>query len=366
MFAVVFREFGGLDKLEYARVDDPTLGPDDFLIETEACALNHQDIDLREGRSRYPIELPHITGTEGVGRIVQLPEAGSVGDFTVGQRVMIHQVNRCGSCEFCLRGEDNNCTRWQMMGVHRPGSHAELMTAPADDLLPLGDRLDATEWAAVQIAFGTAWHLTASCAQVRVGETVLINAAGSGVSSAAIQIAKLAGAFVIATAGSEAKLASARAIGADATIDYSADPIYESVMDLTNGRGVDAALDHVGGDVFTASLRAVRNGGRLATCGAHAGEVISFDLVDFFRSGKRLIASKRWTRAELASVVELVEAGRLKPVVDSVFELNDARRAQERLLARRNFGKVVMIPKGKFGNVATRQLCWVGCNGWQL
>lgn len=344
MFAVTFHEFGGLDKLMYEEVRDPVLGPGDFLIETEACALNHQDIDLREGLSRYPLKLPHVTGTEGIGRILALPADGSHGGLAIGQRVMVHQVSRCGSCEHCLRGEDNNCTRWQMMGVHRWGSHAELMSAPVDDLVPLTDRLDPSEWAAVQVAFGTAWHLTVTCAGVRVGETVLINAAGSGVSSAAIQIAKLAGAFVIATAGSRAKQDAARALGADATLDYSTSSLYEGVMALTGGRGVDVALDHVGGNIFLESLRAVRIGGRMATCGAHGGEVVTFDLVDFFRSGKRLIASKRWTRAEFTNVVNLVESGKLKPVVDSVFALRQAQQAQERLLGRKNFGKIVMVP----------------------
>jgi NADPH:quinone reductase-like Zn-dependent oxidoreductase len=229
-----------------------------------------------------------------------------------------------------------------MFGVNRPGGYAELVTARAADLLPVDGDLDAREWAAVQIAFGTAWHLVVTRARVRAGETVLVNAVGSGVSSAAIQIAKLAGAKVIATAGSSAKLEHARDFGVDETIDYSEVAIDERVAELTGGRGVDLAVEHVGADVFAQSLRAVRNDGRLVTCGGHGGENVSLDLIELFRSERRIYGSRTWTRTELKTVISLVQAGRLRPVVDSVFPLDEVAAAQTRLASRANYGKVVL------------------------
>ena len=319
-------------------------GPTDAVVQVEACALNHQDIDIREGTFRLPISLPHITGTEAIGRIRHLPADRQGTPLELGQRVMVHQVHVCGRCTFCSRGQDNLCRNWRMMGVHRPGGYAEFVTAPVDDLLPIGDDLEPTQWAGIQIAFGTAWHLVVGMAGVRPGEMVLVNAAGSGVSSAALQIAKLSGAWVIASAGSDAKLERALNLGADATVNYNAESLYDGVMRLTEGSGVDVAIEHVGGNLFLDALRAVRDGGRLVTCGAHAGEVVSLDLIDIFRSQKRVIGSRMWTRAEIQTVISLVKARRLRPVIDTVFPLKDAAKAQIRLVDRANFGKIVMVP----------------------
>lgn len=256
--------------------------------------------------------------------------------------MLVHYEQSCGTCEFCKTNRANVCPSSRMFGVNRPGGYAQLVTARTADLLAVDGGLDATQWAAVQIAFGTAWHLVVTRARVRAGETVLVNAAGSGVSSAAIQIAKLAGATVIATAGSSAKLQRAREFGADETIDYSQVAIDERVAELTGGRGVDLAVEHVGGSVFTQTLRAVRNDGRLVTCGGHGGETPPLDLIELFRSERRILGSRTWTRTELETVISLVQDGPLRPVVDSVFPLEQAADAQTRLASRANYGKVVL------------------------
>lgn len=342
MRAVRFHEYGGLDALQLDEVADPVPGEGEALLQVEACALNHFDLDLRAGTSRVPLGLPHISGLEVVGRIVSL--ANGDAHLRVGQRVLVHYEETCGRCEFCRTDHANLCPNTRMFGVNRPGGYAELVTARTADLLPVGDSLDAPGWAAVQIAFGTAWHLVVTRGCIRPGETVLVNAAGSGVSSAAIQIAKLAGARVIASAGSDAKLTRARGFGADEVVNYGDRPLADTVLELTDGRGVDLVVEHVGGDLFGDSLRALCSDGRLVTCGGHAGEVVPLDLIELFRSERRILGSRTWTRAELDQVVSLVDQGRLRPVVDTVFPLEEAREAQARLSARAHYGKVVLTP----------------------
>lgn len=340
MRAVRFHDYGALDVLQLDEVETPVPGPGEVLLQVEACGLNHFDLDLRAGISRVPLTLPHISGLEVVGRIAS-PVDGDTG-LLVGQRVLVHYEQTCGRCEFCRTDQANICPDTRMFGVNRPGGYAEFVTARIVDLLPLGERLTAADWAAVQIAFGTAWHLVVTRGRVHVDETVLVNAAGSGVSSAAIQIAKLCGARVIASAGSDAKLVRAGEFGADEVINYRDQPLSDTVLELTNGRGVDLVVEHVGGDLFGDSLRSLRSDGRLVTCGGHAGEIVPLDLIELFRSERRILGSRTWTRSELDEVVSLIEDGKLKPVVDSVFPLEEARQAQERLSARAHYGKVVL------------------------
>jgi NADPH:quinone reductase-like Zn-dependent oxidoreductase len=341
MRAVRFHEYGDLDVLRFEEVADPVPDDGEALLRVEACGLNHFDLDLRAGISRVPLNLPHISGLEVVGRIVSL--AGGDSDLQVGQRVLVHYEETCGRCRFCRTDRANLCPHTRMFGVNRPGGYAELVTARIIDLLPVEDGLDAAGWAAVQIPFGTAWHLLVTRGGLRPGETVLVNAAGSGVSSAAIQIAKLAGARVIASAGSDAKLAQAREYGADEVTNYQQRLLTDTVLELTAGEGVDLVVEHVGGEVFRESLRALRSDGRLVTCGGHGGEVVPLDLIELFRSERRIIGSRTWTRTELERVVSLVGERKLRPVVDSEFPLEEAREAQARLSSRAHYGKVVLI-----------------------
>ena len=343
MRAVLFHDYGGPEKLRCEEVSDPIPSADEALLRVEACALNHFDLDLRAGVSRVPLDLPHILGLEVVGRIERLPSDSSIDGFEVGQRVMVAYEQTCGRCEYCRRNEANLCPQTRMFGVNRPGGYAELTTARVVDLIPLDEELGASEWAGVQIAFGTAWHLVMTRGELRAGESVLVNSAGSGVSSAAIQIAKLAGAWIIATAGNDAKLELALELGADEAINYEEESVYERTMRMTDGRGVDLAVEHVGGDLFGESFRSVRDGGRIVTCGGHAGEVVPLDLIELFRSEKRIFGSRTWTRAELLQVMSLIQMRKLHAVIDSTFTLDHAEDAHVRLAERANFGKLILV-----------------------
>jgi NADPH:quinone reductase-like Zn-dependent oxidoreductase len=341
MHAVTMREYGGADVLRYEDLPDPQVKEGEVLVRVEAAALNHLDIDLREGTSRLPLELPHVLGCEGVGRIEE--SAGeAAGHWSAGDRVMILEELTCGRCASCLLGYQNRCEESSWIGVSRQGTYAELIAVPADGLLRLPESGTADEWAAVQGAFGTVWHVLMTRGRLQAGEWVLINAVGSGVGSAALLVSVLAGANVIVTAGSEAKLQRALEMGASFAIDYTAGELSAGVFEATSGRGVDLVFDHVGGSVLTDSLKVLRPGGRLVTCGAHAGETIPLDVVELFRSEITLMGSRGCTPTEVSTVIELVGSGRLNPIVDSVFPLREVRAAHRRMENREHFGKIIL------------------------
>ena len=318
----------------------PVPSPGEVVVAIEACALNHLDLDLRDGTSRIPLNLPHVLGSEGVGRIHAV--AADVDGWRAGDRVMVLEEVPCGRCEECAAGNQNRCDDGSWIGVGRPGCYAEYVAAPAHGVVRLPEDRSAVEWAAVQVAFGTAWHMLITRGQVRAGETLLVNAAGSGIGSAAVQIARLAGARVIATAGSAAKLERARELGAYAAVSYDTPGWGHEVLALTGGRGVDLVYDHVGGEVLRESLTVVRKGGRIVTCGAHGGETVPLDVIELFRAERSIIGSRTCTAREIADVIALVSEHKLEPVVDSVHPLSDVAAAHERMRRRDHFGKIVL------------------------
>lgn len=344
MHGVTMGRYGGSEVLEYGELPDPVPADGEVLVRVEAAALNHLDVDIREGTSRLPLSLPHVLGCEGVGRVVSA--RGAAGErWSAGSRVMILEETTCGRCQACRLGHPNRCEDTVWIGVGRQGTYAELIAVPADGLIRLPETRSPEEWAAVQGAFGTAWHVLMSRGRLRAGEWLLVNAVGSGVGSAALQVGLAAGARVIVTAGSEAKLVRALAMGAAEAVDYRAagvDGLAEAVLRATGRRGVDLVFDHVGGSLLSESLKVLRPGGRLVTCGAHAGETVPIDVVELFRSEISIIGSRACTPDELLTVVDLVGSGRLDPVVDSVFALEDVRAAHERMEQRRQFGKIVL------------------------
>ncbi|HEY2716281.1 MAG TPA: zinc-binding dehydrogenase [Solirubrobacterales bacterium] len=343
MNAVLINSYGGTDVLAYGEIADPVPAGDEALVAVEAAAVNHLDLDLRDGSSRFPLELPHILGLEGAGRVRGLPD-GYEGPLEVGSRVLIVEEIPCGACPQCRLGRSNLCERSGWTGVTRKGTYAELIAAPLDGLIALPEERTAAEWATVQGTFGTAWHMLVTRGAVRPDEWVLVNAVGSGIGSAALQVAQLAGAKVIATAGSEAKLERARELGAAAAVNYSTDSIREAVEELTGGIGVDLVFEHVGGQVFADSLDSIRVGGRMATCGAHGGEHVDLDVIELFRAERTIIGSMSCTLAEVEHVVAMVGSGRLDPVVDRVLPLEAAAEAHRLLAARQVFGKLVLEP----------------------
>jgi NADPH:quinone reductase-like Zn-dependent oxidoreductase len=323
-------------------VPEPALGDDDVLVRVRSCALNHFDIDLRENVSRWPLELPWILGLEFAGDVAAVGR--NVQGLTVGQRVWVLHELPCLECEHCHGGEDNLCLAAEMWSVQRPGAYAEYIAAPARAVLPLSGSISYDVAAAGQIVFTTAWHMLVTRGRIKAGETVLVSAAGSGVGHAALQVAKLAGATVIATAGSDEKLASARVDGADQTINYSRDEVTEAALDLTGGRGVDLVVEHVGGEQFGACLGALRKNGRLVTCGGHGGEVVDFDIIPFFRNEWQVIGSRTGTTKEIRLVMDLIAAGKLCPRVHAALALEEAAEAHRILENREHFGKVVLNP----------------------
>lgn len=342
MKAIVFDAFGGPEVLTARDVPEPQVRPDEVLVRVRACGINHLDLWVRKGLPGLLPEMPHILGNDIVGEIVTVGEA--VRHVAPGEKTLVNPTLSCGTCEACMRGEDNLCRQYDVLGRRRQGGYAEYVAVPGVNCLPYPERLTWEQAAAVPLVFLTAWHMLVTRAQVRAGEDVLVIGAGSGVGSAAVQIARLLGARVIATAGSAVKLERARALGAHETIDHANEDIAARVRELTRRKGVEVVIEHVGGPVFEAAVASLARDGRLVTCGATIGGKVALDLNVLFGKHLSLMGSWMGRRGDLAEVLGHVARGALEPVVDSVLPLAEARRAHERIEAREHFGKVVLVP----------------------
>ena len=338
MKAVRFHAPGGVDVLRYEDAPDPVPGPGEALVRVRACALNHLDLWQRRGIERVRIPLPHISGADVAGEVVE-PGASGVAS---GARVMLQPGLSCGRCRECLSGRDNECASYSVIGYMSDGGYAELVKVPAANLIPLPGRIDFVHAAAFPLTFLTAWHMLVTRAALRAGEEVLVLAAGSGVGQAAIQIATLHGARVIATAGTDEKVARARELGADEALNHHGEDLPRRVRELTGGRGVDVVFEHVGQATWERSVKCLARGGRLVTCGATTGSQGNVDLRFLFGRQLSILGSYMGGKGELLQAVPFLLGGRLKPVVDRVFPLADAARAQERLEAAGQFGKIVL------------------------
>lgn len=342
MKAVVFDRFGPPAVLEYRDVPDPVPAPDEAVVDVKACGINHLDLWVREGLRGLDVQLPHILGNDVVGVIAAVGAA--VRHVKPGDLVLVLPTLSCGVCPACMAGDDHLCRAYDVLGRRRNGGYAERVAVPAVNCLPYPENLQWHEAAAVPLVFLTAWHMLVGRAAVRTGDDVLVIGASSGVGSAAIQIAKLHGARVIATAGSAEKLERARALGADEVVDHTREDLASEVRERTGRKGADVVIEHVGGAIFERAVAALARGGRLVTCGATAGARVSLDLNLLFGRHLTLLGSWMGRRSELVEVLRFVRSGQLKPVVDSVLPLAEARHAHERIEARRHFGKVVLVP----------------------
>lgn len=342
MKAVRFHEYGPADVLRYEDVPDPEPGPGEALVRVRACAINHVDIDMRNGTSRLPLMLPHTLGFELAGEVAAIGEGAE--EVAVGDRVSpLYQIH-CRQCEWCLRGDHMHCERITMLGVQAPGGYAEYAVAPAWALVKLPASLSYEDAAAIQTTFSTVWHALATRAGLEEGQWALVNAAGSGVGAAGVQVARMLGARVIASAGSAFKLERAAEYGAEAVVDYTKEDLAERVRELTGGHGVDVVMECVGGDVLRASLEALAKDGKVVTVGAHAGEVVPVDVILLFRNQWSLIGSVRATASEIRHVIDLVAQGRLRAVIHEVFPLERAADAHRLMEERRQFGKLILAP----------------------
>jgi NADPH:quinone reductase-like Zn-dependent oxidoreductase len=340
--AVVFHEFGGLDALQLEEVADPRPGPGEVLIEIGASALNHLDVDIREGVSRFPVEPPFILGVEVVGRIAELGEG--VEGWQVGDRVMPYLMDTCGECRYCRTSRESLCLTPGFISFSTSGGYAEMLACPVGHLIRVPEELSDEAAAALQIAFGTAWHMLFTRGRLVAGETVLINSVGSGIGSAAVQLAHLGGATVIGNASSDEKLARAAELGMDHGINHATEDVAAEVMRLTDGRGVDLVFEHVGGELFQKGLDSLSKDGRLVICGGHSGEVVPFDIIPFFRTQKSIIGSFVYTRTEVEICLELARRGKITPLVYKTFPLSEARDAMATMERREHFGKIVLKP----------------------
>jgi NADPH:quinone reductase-like Zn-dependent oxidoreductase len=338
-----FHQFGGPEVLVHEEAPKPAPKPGEALVRVRAVGINHVDLDHRAGTSRIPLTFPHILGREFAGEVAALN--GDAQGFKEGDRVWVTCRVPCRKCELCLAGRDNLCLKKGYFGLDIPGGYAEYVAVPIANLNALAPHVRYEDAAAAQIAFGTAWHVLINRGGLQAGQTVLIQAAGSGIGSAAVQVAKLAGAaMIIATASSEKKLEQAKALGATHLINYSGGKFADQVMAITGGRGVDVIMEHIGGEVFTESLKCLARGAIIVTVGAHAGEVVQFDIIPFFRRELRLAGSKNASVLELRKVMQLVADGKLKPVIHKALPLAQAAEAHRVVDSRDFFGKVILLP----------------------
>ena len=342
MKAVVFHEHGGPAVLKYEDAPDPKPGRGDVLIEVRATSINHIDIFLRRGMPGVRVPLPKIAGCDASGVIREV--GPDVSGLKPGDRVTINPGISCGHCEFCASGFGSQCTTYAMVGEHIDGAYAQLLRVPAHIVLPIPDTLSFEEAAAAPLVFLTAWSMMVGKGDIRPGEDVLILGAGAGVGTAAIQIAKLAGCLVIATASTDEKLARAKELGADILINYKKDEFDKRVRDITNKRGVDVVIDYIGADTWVQSLRSARKGGRVLTCGATTGFAPQTDLRHIFYRQVRVIGSTMGSHKEFMDVMKCIFRGQLKPVIDRVLPLSEASQGHELIEKREVFGKIVLTP----------------------
>ena len=342
MKAIRFHEHGGPEVLKYEDAPNPKIRVNEVLVRVKACALNHLDIWLRVGVRRWQLSMPHIVGADISGEVA---EVGSlVTRFKPGERVLLSPGISCGQCEACFKGLDSACRSYTLFGVMVDGGYAEYVKAPEMNVFPIPGDLSFDEAAAVPLVFITAWHMLFTRAGLRPGEDVLVIGAGSGVGMAAIQICKLVGARVIATAGADWKLEKARALGADEVINHSKQSIAEEVKRFTNKRGVDVAFEHVGAAVWEDCFESLATYGRLVTCGTTSGPEVKLNMQVLYGRQRSILGSFMGGKFELNEALKFIGQRKLKAVIDSTFPLQEARAAQEKMESRNFFGKILLHP----------------------
>jgi NADPH:quinone reductase-like Zn-dependent oxidoreductase len=343
-------------KFELRDVPDPQPGPGEVVVQVRSCGLNHLDLWLEEAGLPIPVPLPRTPGGEIAGKIVEIGSAGSATvpaaslrdadapTWKIGDAVAVQSNLFCGECEFCRRGEDSVCLRSEILGVQRDGGFAEKVVVPARALVRLPEGVDFAASAALTLAGSTAMHMLTNRAQVRAGDWVLAIGGASGVGSAAIQIARHLGARVISTGSTEAKRALARQLGAEFVLDSTDTNWPAEIRKITNKHGVDLVVEHVGGEVLLKCFECLARDGTIVTCGATAGREVTLNLWPLFVKQHRLIGSYGRNRADLETTLEWAAAGKLKPVIDSIFPLDQTAAAFAKLRSRHVLGKVLVEP----------------------
>ena len=329
-------------KFELRTLDNPRPAPDEVVVRVHSCGLNHLDLWLESAGLPVQVPLPRTPGGEIAGRIEQLGSA--VTDWKIGDAVAVQSNLFCGECEFCKRGEESVCLRGELLGVSRDGGFAEFVAVPARALVRIPAGLDFNSSAALTLAGSTAMHMLTNRTQVHPGDWVLVMGGASGVGSAAIQIARQLGAHVISTASSEAKSLLAYQLGAEHVVDSSDANWPTAIRKITNRRGVDLVVEHVGGDVLVKCFDCLARNGTIVTCGATAGREVTLNLWPLFVKQQRLIGSYGRNRADIQATLEWAAAGKLAPVIDFIYPLAETPTAFERLRSRNVLGKLLINP----------------------
>ena len=340
MRAVRFHEHGGIEVLKYEEAPDPKIDANEVLVKVKACALNHLDLWVRQGVSDWKLPLPHIAGSDVSGEVAEV--GPSVRRVKPGERVLLCPGISCGQCEMCFKGLDSACRSYTVLGVFVDGGYAEYVKAPEVNVIPIPDDLSFDEAAAVPLVFLTAWHMLFTRARLSPGEDVLVIGAGSGVGSAAIQIAKSVSARVIATAGADWKLEKAKALGADEVINHSRQSISGEVRRFTQKRGVDVIVEHVGAAVWEDCFNSLATYGRLVTCGVTSGGEVKLNLQGLFGRQRSILGSFMGGKAELLEALKLIFRHNVMAVIDSTFPLEEAAAAQKKMESREFFGKILL------------------------
>jgi NADPH:quinone reductase-like Zn-dependent oxidoreductase len=342
MKAAIFSEYGGPEVLRIEDRPTPEIGPGEALVRVRAAGLNRLDLMMRAGLTPVKPALPHIGGSEVAGEIAQLGE--NVKGFSPGQQVVVAPYLHDGTCSYCLAGEETTCQNGDILGLRYDGGHAEYVKVPGNSLVAMPEELTFEEAAAQSFTAITAWHMLVGKAGVRPGETVLVLAAGSGVGVAAIQIAKLWGAQVIATSSRNDNLQKALELGADEVINYVDQDFSRAVRQMTNRRGADIVVEHVGQATWDKSMASVARNGRVVICGTTTGADGGINLSTLFTRQVMVIGSYGGTKDDLKEVLKLTAQGRLEAVIDRTYPLEEIRAAEERLANREQFGKLILTP----------------------
>ena len=347
MKAVAFTEQGEIDVLQYQGVVEPTLVSNEILVKVKACAVNYLDIHARRDRPEIKQKLeetrtPHILGSDIAGEVVEI--SGTHPELSIGDRILLAPCIPCGICSDCINGYENLCDTQELLGFQTDGGYAEFVKAPAKNAIQIADGLPFVEAAALPIAYLTAWHMLITRAQLQAGEDILILGAGGSVGSAGLQIAKLVGARIFATARTDEKLTRAEHYGADVTINYTDVDFSEAILEETNGRGVDVVLEHVGAATWDQSISSLAKNGRLVSCGVTTGNIGEINIRKMYQKQLTIMGSALGTGTELRTLVRLAEQRRLVPIIDRTLPLQNAAEAHQLLESRKNFGKVCLIP----------------------
>lgn len=342
MKAMRFHQHGGDEVLSYEDAPEPKIQANEVLVKVKSCALNHLDVWMRGGVPGWKLVMPHIAGSDISGEVAAV--GALITRVKPGDRVLLCPGVSCGQCEMCFKGLDSACRQYTLFGVFRDGGYAEYVRSPEANVIPIPADLTFDEAAAVPLVFITAWHMLFTRAGLKAGEEVLVIGAGSGVGSAAIQIAKLVNARVITTAGADWKLEKARALGADETINHTRQSIADEVKRLTNKRGVDVVVEHVGAAVWEACFDSLSTYGRLVTCGMTTGADLKLNGQGLFGRQRTILGSFMGGKGELMDALKFIAQRKLRAVIDSTFPLQEAAAAQRKMEGREFFGKILLHP----------------------